>query len=183
MQAHDDAREIVAEFVSANRNDHVVIFGKNTSEAVKKLSYRFPFELDDVVPVSLLEHHSDDLPWRARARVGHIGVDAFRCLDEPDLGRLPAKRAGRVKLVAITGEANLQRPAGPIDPPTGKVVAIAPCAQPRSTLSGQGQGIGSRQFMHATFAHGNPPRPPDPPWLLSMPSTHVENGIPADCSV
>jgi cysteine desulfurase/selenocysteine lyase len=106
-QAFDDAREIVAEFVGANRNDHVVIFGKNTSESINKLSYRFPFEPDDVVLVSLLEHHSNDLPWRARARVEHIGADAFGRLDEADFDRLLAKHAGRVKLVAITGGANV----------------------------------------------------------------------------
>ena len=106
-QAYDDAREIVAEFVGANRDDHVVIFGKNTSEAINKLSYRFPFEPDDVVLVSLLEHHSNDLPWRARARVEHIGADALGQLDEADFERLLAKHAGRVKLVAVTGGANV----------------------------------------------------------------------------
>jgi selenocysteine lyase/cysteine desulfurase len=106
-QAYDDAREIVAQFVGANRNDHVVIFGKNTSEAINKLSYRFPFEPDDVVLVSLLEHHSNDLPWRARASVEHIEADAFGRLDEADFDRLLAKHAGRVKLVAITGGANV----------------------------------------------------------------------------
>jgi selenocysteine lyase/cysteine desulfurase len=106
-QAYDDAREIVAEFVGADLNEHVVIFGKNTSEAINKLSYRFPFSPDDVVLVSLLEHHSNDLPWRARARVQHIGADAFGRLDEDDFDRLLAKHAGRVRLVAITGGANV----------------------------------------------------------------------------
>ena len=106
-QAYDDAREIVAEFVGANPRDHVVIFGKNTTEAINKLSYRFPLERDDVVLVSLLEHHSNDLPWRARARVEHIGVDALGRLDEADFDRLLAKHAGRVKLVAVTGGANV----------------------------------------------------------------------------
>src|SRR5512135_635262 len=41
-QAYDDARHIVADFVGANMKDHTVIFGKNTSEAINKLSYRFP---------------------------------------------------------------------------------------------------------------------------------------------
>jgi selenocysteine lyase/cysteine desulfurase len=106
-QAYDDAREIVAEFVGANRDDHVVIFGKNTSEAINKLSYRFPLAPDDVVLVSLLEHHSNDLPWRARACVQHIGADGFGRLDEADFDRLLAKYAGRVRLVAITGGANV----------------------------------------------------------------------------
>jgi cysteine desulfurase/selenocysteine lyase len=106
-QAYDDAREIIAEFVGANLRDHAVIFGKNTTEAVNKLSYRFPLEPDDVVLVSLLEHHSNDLPWRARARVEHIGADALGRLDENDLDRLLIAHAGRVKLVAVTGGANV----------------------------------------------------------------------------
>lgn len=106
-QAYDDAREIVAEFVGADLRDHVVIFGKNTTEAVNKLSYRLPLEPNDVVLVSLLDHHSNDLPWRARARVEHIGADALGRLDEADFDRLLAKHAGRVRLVAVTGGANV----------------------------------------------------------------------------
>ncbi len=106
-QAYDDAHRIVAEFVGANLKDHAVIFGKNTTEAVNKLSYRLPLTKDDVVLVSLLEHHSNDLPWRARATVEHIRADELGRLDENDLDRLLAKYAGRVKLVAITGASNV----------------------------------------------------------------------------
>ena len=106
-QAYDDAHRIVAEFVGANLKDHAVIFGKNTTDAINKLSYRLPLTKDDVVLVSLLEHHSNDLPWRARATVEHIAADELGRLDENDLDRLLEKYAGRVKLVAITGASNV----------------------------------------------------------------------------
>jgi len=106
-QAYDDAHRIVAQFVGANLKDHAVIFGKNTTDAVNKLSYRLPLTKDDVVLVSLLEHHSNDLPWRARAHVEHIRADAAGRLDESDLDRRLAQHAGRVKLVAITGASNV----------------------------------------------------------------------------
>ncbi|HET7376026.1 MAG TPA: aminotransferase class V-fold PLP-dependent enzyme, partial [Anaerolineae bacterium] len=106
-QAYDDARHIVADFVGANMKDHTVIFGKNTSEAINKLSYRFPLNKDDIVLVSLLEHHSNDLPWRAQARVEHIMADKLGHLDENDLDRLLQQYAGKVKLVAITGASNV----------------------------------------------------------------------------
>lgn len=106
-QAYEDAREIVARFVGANSRDHVVIFGKNTSEAVNKLAFRLPLAPDDVVFVSLLEHHSNDLPWRARAQVVHIGADAAGRLDEDHFDRLLAQHAGRVRLVAVTGGSNV----------------------------------------------------------------------------
>jgi selenocysteine lyase/cysteine desulfurase len=105
--AYEDARAIVAGFVGANLSDHVVIFGKNTTEAVNKLAFRFPLAPDDVVLVSLLDHHSNDLPWRAQARVFHISADAQGNLDEEDFDRLLARHAGRVKLVAVTGGANI----------------------------------------------------------------------------
>lgn len=106
-QAYDDAHRIVAEFVGANLRDHTVIFGKNTTEAINKLSYRLPLTKDDVVLVSVLEHHSNDLPWRARAHVEHIRADELGRLDETDLDRLLEKYAGQVKLVAITGASNV----------------------------------------------------------------------------
>jgi cysteine desulfurase/selenocysteine lyase len=106
-QAYDDAHRIVAEFVGANQRDHTVIFGKNTTEAINKLSYRLPLSQDDVVLVSLLEHHSNDLPWRAQAHVEHIAANALGEIDEDDLDRLLAKHRNRIKLVNITGASNV----------------------------------------------------------------------------
>ena len=106
-QAYDDARDIVARFVGANQRDHTVIFGKNATEAINKLSHRMRLAADDVVLVSLLEHHSNDLPWRARARVVHIGADARGRLDEGHFERLLKVHAGRVRLVAVTGGSNV----------------------------------------------------------------------------
>jgi len=106
-QAYEDARAIVAQFVGANPREHVVIFGKNTTEAINKLSYRLPLAPDDVVLVSQLEHHSNDLPWRARACVEHIDLDALGRLDEDHFDRLLQMYAGRIKLVAVTGGSNV----------------------------------------------------------------------------
>ena len=38
--AYEEARGIVAYFVGANRAEHVVIFGKNATEAINKVSWR-----------------------------------------------------------------------------------------------------------------------------------------------
>ena len=53
----------------------VAIFVKNTTEAINKAARRIPLERDDVVLVSLMEHHSNDLPWREQAQVVHIDAD------------------------------------------------------------------------------------------------------------
>ncbi len=61
---YERSRDLVAEFIGVDLNTHVVIFTKNTTEAINKLANRFPLEYDDVVLTSLMEHHSNELPWR-----------------------------------------------------------------------------------------------------------------------
>jgi cysteine desulfurase/selenocysteine lyase len=107
-QAYEDARRIVGGFVGANEHEHVVLFGKNTTEAINKLAARLPLQAGDIVLVSQLEHHSNDLPWRATpARVVHVGCDALGRFDETHFDRLLAEHAGRVKLLAVTGGSNV----------------------------------------------------------------------------
>jgi selenocysteine lyase/cysteine desulfurase len=133
-RAFEDARQIVAAFVGADLRDHTVIFGKNTTEAMNKLARRFPFEPGDVVLVSLMEHHSNDLPWRAVAKVVHVGLDERGALDEADFDRKLAEYQGRVKLVAITGASNVTGIINPVHRLAAKAHAAgaqiaADCAQ------------------------------------------------------
>ncbi len=113
-EAYELAHDLVGCFVGANLATNSVIFGKNTTEAVNKLARRFPLEPNDVVLVSLMEHHSNDLPWRERARVHHIAVSDDGSLDEDDYDRLLRRFAGRVKLVAISGAQNVTGYLNPV---------------------------------------------------------------------
>jgi selenocysteine lyase/cysteine desulfurase len=106
-EAYEASRETVRRFVGGNARDHVVIFGKNATEAINKLAHRLPLGSGDVVLVSTLEHHSNDLPWRPRAHVEHIHADAAGALDEAHFDWLLARHAGRVRLVAVTGGSNV----------------------------------------------------------------------------
>ena len=106
--AYEQAREITLSFVSADPRTHVCIFGKNTTEATNKLARRFPFTAGhDVVLVSLMEHHSNDLPYRAAAKVAHVQLTPTGELDEADFDRKLVEYAGRVALVAISGASNV----------------------------------------------------------------------------
>lgn len=106
-QAYEEARETVARFVGANPNEHTVIFGKNCTEAINKLSYRLALAPDDVVLVSMLEHHSNDLPWRACSRVVRVAADASGRLELAHAAHLLRVHAGRVRLVSVTGGSNV----------------------------------------------------------------------------
>src|SRR5690606_1884400 len=46
-RVYDQAHEIVCRFVGADPSSHVVIFGKNSTEALNKLARRLPFREGD----------------------------------------------------------------------------------------------------------------------------------------
>jgi cysteine desulfurase/selenocysteine lyase len=105
--AYDQAHEIVAEFVGADLRTNTVIFGKNTTEAINKLSFRLPANRDHVVITTQLEHHSNDLPWRARFPVVHVRALPDGRFDEAHFDQLLASYAGRIALVAVSGASNV----------------------------------------------------------------------------
>jgi cysteine desulfurase/selenocysteine lyase len=113
--AFEQARRKVMAFVGANVAEHTCIFGKNTTEMVNRLALRFPFgPKRDVVIVSLMEHHSNDLPWRGAAQVVHCGVLADGRLDEDNFDALLKAYRGQVALVAITGASNVTGYINPV---------------------------------------------------------------------
>ncbi|MFZ6027110.1 MAG: aminotransferase class V-fold PLP-dependent enzyme [Chloroflexota bacterium] len=113
--AFEQARAIVLAFLGADPATHVCIFGKNTTEAVNKLARRFPFDPKrNVVLTSSMEHHSNDLPWRAAAYTVHVGLLPDGRLDEADFDAQLEKYAGHVALVAITGASNVTGYLNPI---------------------------------------------------------------------
>ena len=89
------------------RPRNTVIFGKNTTEAINKLAYRYPLTRTSVVLSTEMEHHSNDLPWRARAQVVRARVTRDGRLDEDDVDRLLAVYGHRVALLTVCGASNV----------------------------------------------------------------------------
>jgi cysteine desulfurase/selenocysteine lyase len=113
--AYDNARQVILDFVGADPQTYTVIFGKNTTEAINKLAHRFPAQTGrDVVLVSLMEHHSNDLPWRCASQVIHIGTRPDGSLDEVEFDRLLNEYSQRIALVSISGASNVTGTINPI---------------------------------------------------------------------
>lgn len=133
--AYEQARAITLRFVGAEPAEHVCIFGKNTTEAVNKLARRFPFTPQrNVVITSGMEHHSNDLPWRAVAETLHVALTPDGRLDEADFDAKLDDNRGRVALVAITAASNVTGFLNPIHRLAEKAHAagahiLADCAQ------------------------------------------------------
>ncbi|HEX9616275.1 MAG TPA: aminotransferase class V-fold PLP-dependent enzyme, partial [Anaerolineales bacterium] len=113
--AYEAARQAVMRFVGADPQAHTCIFGKNTTEAINKLARRFPFTGERrIVITSGMEHHSNDLPWRANAETVHVRLTPEGRLDEADFDAQLARHSERVALVAITGASNVTGYLNPI---------------------------------------------------------------------
>lgn len=111
----DRARDTVAKFVGADKNKDAIIFVKNTTEAINKLSYRFMNHHPNCVILStLMEHHSNDLPWRTKYKTDYIKIDEHGKLLLEDLEDKLKLYNGKVKLVAITAASNVTGYINPI---------------------------------------------------------------------
>lgn len=104
---YDNSRKIVADFLNTDIDKNVIIYVKNTTEAINKLSYRLNLDKKDIVISSLMEHHSNDLPWRSKSNTLYINLLKDGSLDINDLEKKLITHKGKVKLVAITGCSNV----------------------------------------------------------------------------
>jgi Selenocysteine lyase len=103
----EEARDTIAKFVNADLSDSIVLFCKNTTEAINKLANRFPFQPGDVVLTSLMEHHSNELPWRKVAHVVHVDVTPDGRIDENDFKEKISLHGSKIKLIAMSGASNV----------------------------------------------------------------------------
>ena len=124
--AFEGARTAVADFIGASRSEEVV-FTKNASEALNLAAHTLTGSLGpgDEIVVSVMEHHSNIVPWQlACERTGAT----LRWFDVTDEGRLDIDAAVRdglinssTKVVSITWVSNV---LGTINP-VAQVAAMA----------------------------------------------------------
>jgi selenocysteine lyase/cysteine desulfurase len=106
--AFEDAREDVARFVGARRDDDVV-FVRNTTEAINLLAASLP--AGTRVLSSRVEHHANMLPWRRHdVRLLPFASSPAELLDACE----HALRAERIDLVAVTGASNVTGEVWPV---------------------------------------------------------------------
>ena len=105
-QRYWHAHEKVADFIGGK--DGVVVFTRNTTESVNMVAQGLPWKAGDRVITTILEHHSNLLPWRRLARQGvatdiiGIGPDY-----QPDLAALKRAITDTTRLVAVTQASNV----------------------------------------------------------------------------
>src|SRR3989338_1624040 len=106
----DEDRGKVAKFINAGTEE--IIFVRNATEGLNLVAYswgRANIKKGDVVIVSLLEHHSNLVPWQILCKeVGaHLRIIEVDDEGKLKLGSLEELLDGRVKLVAVTAVSNV----------------------------------------------------------------------------
>ena len=106
-QRYWHAHEKVARFIGGEAG--VTIFTKNTTEAINMVAQGLSWKPGDRVVTTILEHHSNLLPWRALGKQGVsldvIGINADYSLDLAALEE--SLERGGVRLVAVTHASNV----------------------------------------------------------------------------
>lgn len=112
-QKYSGAHRKVAEFIGAKGGE--VIFTKNSTEAINMVAYGLNWNKDDEVVTTLLEHHSNFLPWLRLKEKGVIVriVKPSRSgiFDVSDFERAIG---ARTRLVAISHVSNVLGTISPI---------------------------------------------------------------------
>jgi len=112
--AFEQSRERIYRFVQASPEHKIVLFTRNTTESVNHLADRFPFQKRDIVLTTVMEHHSNELPWRRVAHVVHVAVLPDGRIDEVDLCAKLKQFHGQIALFAVTGASNVTGFINPI---------------------------------------------------------------------
>ena len=103
---YEDARETVARFLSAEPSK--TIFMKNTTEGINLIANSYPWEAGDHIVTTLLEHHSNLLPWLRLQKKGvNVTVVNPDSMGIIDISTIENAFTEKTKLVAITQISNV----------------------------------------------------------------------------
>jgi len=115
----EEAREKVRRFLNAV-DPREIVFVRNTTEAINLVAQSWgPASLrsGDEVLISILEHHSNIVPWQLlRDRIGiQLVVAPLDATGGLDLAGFEARLSPRTRLVAITHVANATGAVAPVE--------------------------------------------------------------------
>lgn len=116
--AYEDARRKLARFLGASREE--VIFTRNASEAINLVAYtwgRQNIRAGDVIVLSVLEHHSNLIPWQILAQETGAELAFIDLTDDGSLEMATLDRhleTGRVKMVSVAYVSNVLGTIAPV---------------------------------------------------------------------
>ena len=111
-EAYENARHTVARFINAEE-DCEVIFTRNASESLNLIAYTYGMtniREGDEIAVSIMEHHSNILPWQMVTKAKGAKLVYLECDRESGVisdEEIAAKIGSRTKIVAVAHVSNV----------------------------------------------------------------------------
>ena len=110
-EVYENAREAVRKFIGAEKSNEI-IFTRNTTESLNLVAYSYGLsnvKKGDEIVVSIMEHHSDLLPWQMVAKTCGAELKFIECAKDGsiDLEKVKELITSRTKIVAMTHVSNV----------------------------------------------------------------------------
>lgn len=110
-EVYEKAREAVRKFIGAEKSNEI-IFTRNTTESLNLVAYSYGLsnvKKGDEIVVSIMEHHSDLLPWQMVAETRGAELKFIECAKDGsiDLEKVKELITSRTKIVAMTQVSNV----------------------------------------------------------------------------
>ncbi|WP_292373860.1 cysteine desulfurase [Methanosarcina sp. UBA411] len=103
---YEDARETVARFLNAEPSK--TVFTKNTTEGINLIANSYPWEAGDHIVTTVLEHHSNLLPWLRLQKKGvQVTVLSPNSEGKIDISSVEKAFTEKTRLVAINQVSNV----------------------------------------------------------------------------
>ena len=117
-EAYQKSRATIARFVGAAKPEEIV-FTRNASESLNLVAYSYALDVlreGDEIAVSVMEHHSNILPWQMAAQKTGAKLVWLEC--DKETGEIPQEEYNKItektKIVAMTHVSNVLGTTNPI---------------------------------------------------------------------
>ena len=110
-EVYENTRTKIAKFINARHREEI-IFSKNASESLNLIAYSYGMEnvkKDDEIVISIMEHHSNLVPWQKVSKVTGAKLNYMYINDEFELTdeEIESKITNNTKIVGITHVSNV----------------------------------------------------------------------------
>ncbi len=110
-EVYENARNRISKFINARYKEEI-IFSKNASESLNLIAYSYGLDnvkKDDEIVISIMEHHSNLVPWQYVAKKTGGKLNYMYINDEYELSKeeIESKITDKTKIVGITHVSNV----------------------------------------------------------------------------
>lgn len=110
-ESYENTRDKIAKFINAKQAQEI-IFSKNATESLNLIAYSYGMEnlkKGDEIVLSIMEHHSNLVPWQKASKVTGASLNYMYINDEFELSdeEIESKITDQTKIVGITHVSNV----------------------------------------------------------------------------